>query len=468
VDMSPHKPTDDTKPTMSARIWAYADRFREAGVHHHRDGKLKRRVFVPLYALRVLIQVGRQWVRDRCPQQAAALAFQTALSLVPIIAIGLAMLRATGGMDESSALSNYIAQQVLPISREEISKHLMDWSSNVGIGTSGVFGVLAVVLLGFLTASTVEKIWNDIWRAERARSIGQRFVVFYALITIVPALMGVSLFHLAQVGLTEGWVGGLGALGATWAGLTFANKLLPVTRVEWRAAAVGGLVSALLFELAKQLFRLYVAEIAFKKYAGIYGTLGLLPIVLLWIYYTWVVVLFGAEVAYALQHLPELELYDRRARRLEHEVLDKVNGLVAARFMVQIVEGWRSGAPYTREALSRKFHVAPEAAERIVRRLYERKLIVELDGDPPTFVPGKPPQEMTLADVMAPFRGADVLTPAVRAASRSAIDTALHKLEDDRTQKLREITVEQLVTAAAAEQAEEKRREAEAQLRSGG
>jgi membrane protein len=449
VDVSPHKP-DDTKPTMSARIWAYADRFMELGArHHHRDGKLKRRVFVPLYALRVLIQVGRQWARDRCPQQAAALAFQTALSLVPIIAIGLAMLRATGGMDESSALSNYIAQQVLPISREEISKHLLEWSSNVGVGTSGVVGVLAVVLLGFLTASTVEKIWNDIWRAERSRSIGQRFVVFYALITIVPALMGVSLFHLAHLGLTEGVVGALGALGATWAGLTFANKLLPVTRVEWRAAAIGGLVSAVLFELAKQMFRFYVAEIAFKKYAGIYGTLGLLPIVLLWIYYTWVVVLFGAEVAYALQHLPELELYDRRARRLEHEVLDKVNGLVAARFMVEIVEGWRQGTPHTREEMSRKFHIAPEAAERIVRRLAERKLIVELDGDPPAFVPGRSPTEITLADVMAPFRGADVLTPAVRAQSRSAIDAALTKIEEERTKHLREVTLEELTRPVA-------------------
>jgi membrane protein len=435
---------DETKPTMSARIWAYADRFMQSDLHKSQDGKLKKRVFVPLYALRVLIQVGRQWVRDRCPQQAAALAFQTALGLVPLIAIGLAILRATGGFEVEGALSQYIAQQVLPMSQREISDHLLQWSQNVGIGTSGVFGVLAVVALGFLTASTVEKIWNDIWRAERSRSIGQRFVVFYALITIVPALLGVSLFHLAQFGLTEGVTGALGALAATWLGLTFVNKLLPMTRVEWRAAMIGGLVSAVLFELAKHLFKIYVAEIAFKKYAGIYGTLGLLPIVLLWIYYTWVVVLFGAEVAYAVQHLPELELYDRRARRLEHEILDKVNGLVAVRFMCAIVEGWRKGVPYTREALSRRFHVAPEAAERIMRRLHEKRLLVELDGDPPAFVPGRPPKEISLADVMAPFRGHDVLTPAVRAASQTAVDIALTKLEEDRTKRLRDVTIEEL------------------------
>jgi DNA-binding IscR family transcriptional regulator len=161
-------------------------------------------------------------------------------------------------------------------------------------------------------------------------------------------------------------------------------------------------------------------------------------------------VLFGAEVAYAVQHLPELELYDRRARRLEHEILDKVNGLVAARFMCAIVEGWRHGTPYTREALSRRFHVAPEAAERIMRRLHEKKLLVELDGDPPAFVPGRPPKEITLADVMAPFRGADVLTPAVRAASLSPIDVALTRLEDERTKRLRDTTIEDLTAQEEA------------------
>ncbi len=432
---------------MSARIWAFAEGAMGADLHHP-DGRVRKRRFVPLYMLRVLMQVGRQWARDRCPQQAAALAFQTALSLVPLIAVGLSILHATGALEVESALVQYIAQQILPVSREEISTHLLQWSNNVSLGSTGLVGLFMIIVLAFVTASQVERIWNDIWRAERRRSISQRFVVFYALVTIVPALVGVSLFHLAQVGLTQGFVGGVGALGATWAALTFANKLLPTTRVQWKAAIVGGLVTAVMFELAKNLFRLYVAEIAFNKYAGIYGALGILPILLLWIYYTWLVVLFGAEVSYAMQHLPELELYDRRARRLEYEVIDKVNGLVAARLMCAIVEGWRAGDPPTREAMSRRFQLAPEAAERIVRRLLEKKLIVELDGDPPAFVPGRPPGEITLADVMAPFRGADVLTPLVRAASTSAIDTVLTRIENERTQHLREVTLEELTVHA--------------------
>jgi hypothetical protein len=135
--------------------------------------------------------------------------------------------------------------------------------------------------------------------------------------------------------------------------------------------------------------------------------------------------------------------------RHEHEVIDKVTGLVAVRVMCAVVEGWRAGAPPTRETLARRFALAPEAAERVVRRLIERKLLLELDGSPAPLVPGKPPGETTLADVMAPFRGADVLTPAVRSASTHPLDKALTRLEDERTVKLRALTLDALLTPAA-------------------
>jgi membrane protein len=333
---------------------------------------------------------------------------------------------------------------VLPISRREISAHLVEWATKMSDGGQGAVGVIVVVVLAFLTASSVERIFNDIWRAERQRSLSQKFVVFYALVTIVPVLMGVSVFHLARVGLTSGFLGSMAALGATFVGLTIAFKLLPATRVEWRAAMAGALVTGIAFEVAKHLFALYVAEIAFKNYAGTYGAIAIIPLLLVWIYYTWLVILFGCELAYAVQHLPELELYDGRAVRLETEVIDRVNGLTALRFMVAIVDGWRDGVPLSREAIGRKYHLAPEASERIVRRLLEKKLILELDGEPPAFVPSRPPSEITLADVFAPFRGSDVLTPAVRSASNQPIDVALTALEDERTARLAQIKLDEL------------------------
>src|SRR5262249_25132006 len=151
----------------------------------------------------------------------------------------------------------------------------------------------------FLLYQSVEKIFNDIWRVERRRGFGQLFVTFYAMVTLVPSLLAVSLYQAARHGLTEGTVGVLASLGSSFAALFLANKLLPACRVRWLPAAIGSLLSASLFEAAKYVFQLYVAKVAFQKYAGVYGALGVVPILLIWIYYTWLVVLLGAEVAHS-------------------------------------------------------------------------------------------------------------------------------------------------------------------------
>jgi membrane protein len=384
------------------------------------DGSINKRVFYPLYALRVLLQVVRQWARDRCPQQAASLAFQSALSIVPLIAIALVLLRAFGAIEAQSALVDIISKQVLPISREEISKHLVGWADNMSdYGTVGVTGFFTMMVLSFIMFNSTESIFNDIWRSEKRRSLGQKLVVFYALVTIIPALMGISLYHAARYGLTSGFVGAFGALSATWVALVLANKLLPTAFVGWGPAAIGALFSALTFEASKHLFGLYLAHVAFQSYAGIYGTLGLLPALLVWIYYSWLVVLLGAEIAHAAQNLRQLERLDRRSRSgsPENELLEKVNGLVAARFMCAVVEAWRKGQPpLGRDALAARFDVSEEVADRIVRRLRERHLLLEVDGA--GYLPARHPGEIHLADVLSAFRTSDVVSASEATGGR--------------------------------------------------
>lgn len=409
------------------------------------DGTVRKRVFVPVYALRVLLQVIRQWARDRCPQQAASLAFQSALSIVPLVAIALVLLRAIGAFGAQSALVEVLAKQVLPISQEQISTHLVGWAQNLtDFGTAGLAGFLMMLVLSFVMFNSTERIFNDIWRSERRRSLGQKLVVFYALVTIVPALMGLSLYQAARYGLTSGFVGALGALTATWGALLLGNKLLPSCKVGWGQAAVGALFSALLFEIAKHLFGYYVANVAFQKYAGVYGTLGLLPILLLWIYYSWLVVLFGAEIAHAAQNLKHLERLDRRARQSspENELFEKVNGTVAVRLLARVVEAWRNGeAPPSRAALATRFDLSDDVVDRIFRRLRETHLVIEAGGEA-GYLPARHPAEIRLADVFAAFRGSDVVSTTLRSSARNRLDEVLAELELSALQKARGVTLE--------------------------
>ncbi len=348
---------------------------------------------------RVSVQVVRQWSHDHCPQQAAYLAFETALSIVPIFAVTLSLLRATGEFDAQSTLVSFIAREVLPVSRTEISEKLLEWAGNLSGQAAGVFGVVVTLVLAFILYKSVEGIFNDIWRVVRRRTLGQRFVYFYAVATLVPALLGVSLYHAARFGLTTGATGWIIELAASFAALFVANKLLPALRVSIGAAAAGALVSAILFELSKELFRFYVVHVALNRYSGVYGTLGLLPVVLLWIWVSWLVVLLGAEVSHAVQNLDHLE---------QQETPDderQIGPEPAARLLCHIIARWRQGAgPVLRGDLVASSGLPEKAVERNLHYLVSGGLVLAVDRETPAYLPARPPSEVRLRDVFALFR----------------------------------------------------------------
>lgn len=393
------------------------------------EGTMVQRFHVraPFYALRVLVQVVRQWARDRCPQQAAALSFETALSLVPITAIALSLLRAVGALEAQSALIQAVSHQFNPIARDEIAEQLVQWSQNLGWQTAGIAGLVSTLVLSYIMFSTVEKTWNDIWRVDRRRTLGQRFVTFYSIFTIVPALLGLSLYQAARVGLTRGMLAHLWALLATFGALLFANKMLPAIKVTWRAAATGALLSAIIFEAAKLLFQAYVSLVAMKSYSGIYGALGVLPLLLVWVYVSWLVVLFGAEVAHATQNLGFLEGMEKRAAREEDAAIE-VSGPNGVRVLVEIARRWKSAEPApTRVELGDGLEIAEEAMEHLLKRLKLAGLIVEVEGgEIDGWVPGRAPGQVQITDVLALFRPSDAhhgAQPAL-ASALVAIETA--------------------------------------------
>lgn len=426
------------------------DRLRSAIDSLHEVAQTQSRWRRLAYAARVMVQVVRRWARDCCPQQAASLAFSTALSVVPLFAIALALLRAGGEFEAQSTMVNFLAREVLPsMGRDEIAGHLLKFSGNMSLETAGLFGMATTLVLSFVMYVGVEQIFNDIWRVERRRSYGQQFLMFYAVVTIVPSLLAVSLLYAARTGITGGPLGSLVALAASFLALLFANKLLPATRVRWGPAAVGAMVSALLFEAAKQAFQLYVAKVAFQSYAGVYGALGLVPILLVWIYYSWLVVLLGAEIAHIVQNLHHLEGAERRSG--DREELARVSGLAATRMLCAIAERYRAGGRATpRDALVERFGVSEDTCERVLRRLREGGLVLEIDGDTCGYLPARPTADITLADVLALFRGADVSGRPGPGAPLSKLDRILAELDDAQRARAKAVSIEELTASDSA------------------
>jgi membrane protein len=404
----------------------------------------RKRVRVSLYLVRLSVQVVRQWARDRCPQQAASLAFQTVLSIVPVLALCLAALRLTGLMEEESALVRFLTDRFIPVSSSDLSSLLTGLSENVTFQSVGIIGMLTTVTIAFVMWHSLDQIMNHIWRAERKRTIAQKFVVFYAAFTIGPLLMGVSLYQAAKFGLAEGSSGILLSVGSSYLALFLANWFLPATRVRVGPAAIGAAVTTVLFEVAKYLFTIYVTEFAFDRYSGIYGALAVAPFWLIWIYWSWLMLLLGAEVAHAAQNIRLLEQSERRGTlSLENELLQRVNGPMAARVMVAVVEAYLGGAKVlSRQKIADRLDLSPDVVERITRRLKDADLVIEVEGDHIGFVPARPPSEISLAQVLAAFRGDDRDGESSRQTPLTAI---LADVELETFLRTAQITLDQLV-----------------------
>jgi len=257
-----------------------------------------------VYLLRLLLMIGRQWVRDKCPQQAASLAFQTSLGLVPLTAVGFALLKATGALQERSLLVEWLTR-LLPYTGGRIVYGLLSFADNIRPGALGLPGILFTLLLLYLLFDNIEKIWNDIWRVHKRRTFFGKFPVFYTLVTLGPAAIGAALYYTVRF-WGRGAAGTVASLLITAVFLLLANRMLPRGHVKWRAAALAALISTALMEVGKAAFSAYVSSVLLSRYEGIYGPYGVIPILLIWIYYAWLAVLFGAEVAYTVQNLEQL------------------------------------------------------------------------------------------------------------------------------------------------------------------
>jgi len=400
---------------------------------------LRRRVAYPLYVLRVAIQLGKQWARDKCPQIAASLAFQSALSLVPVLAVTSALLSATGALSAQSALVDYLSNQVFPAVGEDFFHHLMAFVQNVRTGALGPFGLAITIVLAYTLFHSVENVFGQIWQVQRGRPLLAKFLIFYTLATLMPFLVGLSLYQTARY--FQAVRGSLFSFASIWLALNLVNKLLPRTQVRWRAALAGATVSALLFELAKFGYTRYVTVVALAGYHGVYGAVAIIPISLVWMYVAWLVILFGAECAHAAQNLRVLEALDRRAHG--DDPRDKVNGVVALRVLAAVAAHYQAGGKaLSEDELARRFDVAEDVIQLITEKLKSRDLLVEVQGDVTGLFLARPPEQITLEQVLADFR-----SPDVRADQTSPrLDALLRALEQTRREQVGALTLADLLT----------------------
>lgn len=250
--------------------------------------------------------LGHRFREDRLGLTAGSLTFTTLISLVPLLTVMLAVFAAFPMFGSfQRALETYFLQALVPdaIARPAL-KALTQFAANAK--QIGGIGALALGATALAMMLTIDRTLNAIWRVRKPRPIAQRVLVYWAALTLGPLIIGVSLSASSYaLSASRGWVGSVpGGVSALFDLAEFALLALamaglfhhvPNTWVRWRHALAGGVFVAITFEIAKAGLAWYVTAV--PNFSAVYGTFATLPILLLWIYLGWVIVLLGAVIA---------------------------------------------------------------------------------------------------------------------------------------------------------------------------
>ena len=252
--------------------------------------------------------VASRFLRHKGPQNAAALTFTSLLSLVPLMTVTLAIFSAFPVADRVyEIVQNFVFENFVPTSSEMLQQHLSEFISKASRLTGPGTAFLLVVAL--MMMHNIDGALNAIWEVKARRSFASKFLIYWAVLSVGPVLIGVSVlvtsYLISLPILSEAASTGTGRrlLGLTpvvASAVAFAMMYLvvPHRRVRIGHAVIGGVFAAVLFEVAKHGFGFYITQ--FPTYEAIYGALASIPIFLVWLYLSWVVVLLGAEVTHCL------------------------------------------------------------------------------------------------------------------------------------------------------------------------
>jgi membrane protein len=318
------------------------------------------------------------------------------------------------------------------------------------------FGAIAAVGVGILIYAAislvvqVEQAFNVICGAPSGRRLVSRLVNYWTLLTLGSVALYLS-FTLsgrfaAILGEMPAWLDWATLpvqlavkVGVTWLLLMFAYLQMPNTRVRLRPAAIGAIVAACLWEIAKSGLTWFVSNATEGK-VSVYGSLALLPIFLLWIYVTWLIVLFGLELASILQTLRNASILDRRLtpRRQAPTILD---ASVALQALAEMARGFREGRATRLDDLAAKLGMSEEQAAMLATAAVNAGLVhaIERELEPDIFALARPAETIKLRDAFAVL---DRLSPAPLDESAKA---ALRELRDRQRAPLMDLTLASLI-----------------------
>jgi membrane protein len=431
--------------------------------------------------------VAKSFTRNRCPVRASALAYTSLLALIPMLAVAVSVSSPFLRQDEGHRISKWVdkivdsfahtsavapapattpedsveettnsvtvtASEESAAARKRLVETINSFINKTNSQTLGLTGTVLLIFAAISMLSSIESTFNDIWGVTQGRSWFSRVVQYWAVISLGPVLLVLAAglasgthFKSTQQFLER--VPGIGSilfhlLPVIILSVAFAvfYRLMPNTRVRWGAALAGGFVGGILWHLNSIASVLYVSR--WVTNSRVYGSLAAIPVFMVGLYFSWLILLFGAQVAYA---------YQNRDAYLQDKQADNVNQrgreFIAMRLMECIGQRFQRALPPVGIAeIAHALAVPTRLVQQIIEPLQSARLVAEVAGDESAFAPARPLESINCHDILLALRAGHGQELATRDdCARSGVYGEFERILEAEEKAASTVTVQMMV-----------------------
>lgn len=392
---------------------------------------------------RIILLAFRGFKKDLCPLRASALTYYALLSIVPVVAMFFGIAKGFGFEKnlQTEILERFPGQEAV---FHQIFSFAQAMLENTRGGMIAGIGIVVLFWSVISLMSHIERSFNRIWRVKKARSFGRKFADYLAFMLLCPVLFFLSssamVIITTQITQITERISLLGAFspiiffllkltpyGLMWVLFSMVYMLMPNTRVRFGSGIWGGVVAGTIYQVVQWAYIAF--QIGIARYNAIYGSFAALPLFLIWLNMSWLIVLFGAELAYAHQYVDTYE-FDARGSQVSHRAIQLI-GLQIAHLVVRRFS--RHLPPLTVPEIADRLYLPVRLTRQIVKMFVQGRTLTEISprsSGEPAYQPGLDTNEMTIHKVTRSLDTAgEAYIPLVKNASAEKLANALQAFD---------------------------------------
>jgi membrane protein len=414
--------------------------------------------------LQIMTLTGRDLMGGTITLHAMGLVYTTLLSLVPLLAVSISVLK---GFGVHGLLEPTLARVLEPLGERsaEVSSRIVGFVDNMNFG---VLGALGLAMLLFTVISLIQKIvaaFNQAWRLHSRRTLVQRFSDYLSVVMVGPLLIFAAVGLTASFGNSHvvAWLNQLPYMNQLLqlggkllpfvlviGAFTFVYLLVPNTRVQLRSALYGAVVAGLSWQVLGMLFASFAS--GSTNYTAIYSGFAILFMFMIWLYLSWVVLLIGATISFYHQH-PEYLIWRKRDIRLSTRMREQIS----LQAMVDIARAHEleGGEATSLDLLARNQQVPSLALARMLDALEAEGLVLRTASSPPRYLPGSAAHNIRLSEILRCARLAGEEEKPENFKTDGQVATLLDELEGSLEDFLGERTLAEFINQAEDQSAHE-------------